>query len=211
MTAEDTTVFLVDDDHQFLKGLSRLLHSYGWDVQPFDSAEPFLQQLSPGMAGCLLLDVCLPGMDGMLVHERLRASGSFLSIVYLTGHSTVSIGVRAMKNGAYDFLEKPVDEATLLSSLRGAVAESLSRRSGAALRTGIHNRLARLTQREKQVMFQVIAGRLNKQIAYDLGISLKTVKVHRSRMMEKMSVRSVAELVALCDDAGLRTPHPVAC
>lgn len=204
MTAEDTTVFLVDDDLQLLEAISRLLLSYGWQVRSYDSAELFLQELPAGGAGCLLLDICMPGMDGTLLHERLRASGSYLSVIYLTGHSSVSIGVGAMKNGAYDFLEKPVDEVVLLSALQGAVAQSVMKRTNATLRAGIQTRLARLTQREQQVMLQVISGRLNKQIAYQLGIALKTVKVHRSRMMEKMGVRSVAELVALCDDAGLR-------
>ena len=149
----------------------------------------------------------MPGMDGIVLHERLRAAGSFLSIIYLTGESTVPIGVRAMKNGAHDFLEKPIDESTLLPSLREALAASASRRAEAALRDGIRFRFAQLTRREREVMMHVIAGRLNKQIASDLGIALKTVKVHRSRVMEKMSVRSVAELVTLCDDAGLRGMH----
>lgn len=205
MATEGATVFLVDDDLRVREGLSRLLRSSGWRVQAFDSAEDFLQRLPDSATGCLLLDICMPGMSGTDLHDRLNASGSALSVIYLTGQSTVPVSVRAMKHGAYDFLEKPVDEDALLSALDGAAAKSLTMRATAALCADISARLDNLTPREREVMMQVISGRLNKQIAGDLGIALKTVKVHRSRMMAKMRVRSVAQLVALCDDAGIRS------
>lgn len=204
MTSSGATVFLVDDDPDVRQGLSRLLRSNNWQVASFGSAEEFLQQLPADEAGCVLLDICMPGMSGTELHERLSASGSPLSIIYLTGQSTVPISVHAMKQGAFDFLEKPVEEALLIAALEQAVMQSLSKRASTGLYNDIRARFAHLTAREREVMRHVIAGRLNKQIASDLGIALKTVKVHRGRVMEKMQVRSVAQLVGLCDDAGLR-------
>lgn len=204
MSVIDTTVFLVDDDLEVREGVSRLLRSVGWQVRVFSSAEEFLRELPAGEAGCVLLDVCMPGMSGTELHDRLNAESSPLSIVYLTGRSTVPLGVGAMKRGAFDFLEKPVDEAQLLSTLAEAASQSLSRRRQDALCSDVQARFAQLTTREREVMALVLLGRLNKQIAGELGIALKTVKVHRGRVMAKMKVRSVAQLVALCDDAGLR-------
>mgnify|MGYP005814170569 CR=1 FL=1 len=205
MTADGAKVFLVDDDLQVREGLSRLLRSHGWQVDAYASAEEFLRQLPERAVGSVLLDIRMPGLTGTDLHDRLNACGSALSIIYLTAHSTVPVSVRAMKHGAYDFLEKPVDEAVLLAALEGATEQSMQRVASADRSADVHERLDALTSREREVMSQVIAGRMNKQIADDLGIALRTVKVHRSRMMSKMRVRSVAQLVSLCDGAGIRT------
>lgn len=204
MAIDGATVFLVDDDVQVREGLSRLLRSHGWRVRAHGSAEDFLEQLPERAVGCLLLDICMPGMSGTDLHDRLNVSGCPLSIIYLTGHSTVPVSVRAMKHGAFDFLEKPVDETELLAAIEGASAQSLARSLTASLRTDVHDRLRSLTPREREVLAQVIAGNMNKHIADNLRIALKTVKVHRSRMMAKMRVRSIAKLVILCEDAGIR-------
>lgn len=203
MAAEGATVFLVDDDPQVQEGLSRLLRSCGWNVSTADSAEDFLRLLPEHAVGCVLLDICMPGMSGTDLHERLNASGCHLSVIYLTAHSSVPVSVRAMKHGAYDFLEKPVAEDDLLPAIEGAVAQSRARTAAASLCADVRERLGTLTPREREVMSQVVAGRMNKQIAMNLCIALRTVKVHRGRMMTKMRVRSVAELVSLCD-AGAR-------
>jgi FixJ family two-component response regulator len=204
MATEGATVFLVDDDLQVQEGLSRLLRSHGWSVSVFGSAEGFLQQLPECAAGCLLLDIRMPGMSGTDLHERLNDYDCPLSVIYLTANSTVPVSVRAMKHGAYDFLEKPISEDILLSAIEGAVARSVAKISAATHGQDVRTRLRALTPREREVMSHVIVGRMNKQIADDLNIALRTVKLHRSRMMVKMRVRSVAQLVSLCEEAGVR-------
>ena len=204
MAADAVTVFVVDDDLQLREGLSRLLRSYGWRVDAYGSAEDFLRQAPEHAVGCVLLDICMPGMNGTALHDRLNGFDCALSVIYLTGHSSVPLSVHAMKHGAYDFLEKPVSEHVLLAAIAGATAQSVARSAVLARSREIHERLGALTPREREVMSQVVAGHMNKQIADRLAIALRTVKVHRSRVMSKMRVRSVAQLVALCDEAGVR-------
>lgn len=203
MAADAVSVFVVDDDLQFREGLSRLLRSYGWRVDAYGSADDFLRQAPEHAVGCVLLDICMPGMDGTALHDRLNGFDCPLSVIYLTGHSSVPLSVRAMKHGAYDFLEKPVSEHELLAAIAGATAQSVARSAVLARSREIHERLGALTPREREVLSQIVAGHMNKQIADRLAIALKTVKVHRSRVMSKMRVRSVAQLVALCDEAGV--------
>jgi FixJ family two-component response regulator len=180
--------------------LARLLRSDGWNVAAYGAAREFLDDLSVHRHGCILLDVNMPDMSGPELHEQLRLRDVRLPIVYLTGRSSVAIGVRAMKQGAIDFLEKPVDADALLPVIRAAVARHRRDCAQHERLEGIRHRLAELSLREREVLEQVIRGRLNKQIAGDLGIAEKTVKVHRGRVMAKMRVRSVAELVHLCDE-----------
>ena len=194
----------MDDDLQVQEGLSRLLRSHGWQVSAFGSAEDFLQGMPERAVGCVLLDICMPGMSGTELHARLNASRCPLPIIYLTAHSSVPLSVRAMKDGAFDFLEKPVGEYALLSAIEGATNESRAKLATEARCADVRARLAALTRREREVMACVVAGRMNKHIADDLKIAMKTVKVHRSRMMAKMRVRSVAHLVSLCDELGVR-------
>jgi FixJ family two-component response regulator len=202
MDAEGT-VFVVDDDPDVRDGLSRLLRAVGWDVRAYATADAFLDDPPGGTDGCVLLDVSMPGMTGPELHDRMREDGNTLPVIYLTGQSTLAIGVRAMKQGARDFLEKPVDEAVLVPSIEQAISDHRLEREAQRRLDDISLRLDRLSPREREVMDQVIAGRLNKQIAADLGIAEKTVKVHRGRAMGKMEVRSVAQLVRLCDAVGV--------
>jgi FixJ family two-component response regulator len=199
----EATVFVIDDDPDVRDALARLLRAIGWGVRVYPAANDFLAELPENIDGCILLDVNMPGMTGPELHDRMRATGITLPVIYLTGQSSLSIGVRAMKNGALDFLEKPVDQDVLLPTIEQAIAQH---RQDCAMKSRldeINLRLGSLSPREREVMDHVIAGRLNKQIAADLGIAEKTVKVHRGRAMSKMQVRSVAELVRLCDAVGV--------
>jgi len=197
------TVFVVDDDASVRQGLTRLLESAGWAVEAFASATEFLAEPRSDAIGCLLLDVSMPGMTGPELHDQLRARGCALPVIFLSGRATVAIGVHAMRVGAYDFLEKPVDDEALLAAIEGAMERYEQVRRRESHLHEIRQRLTRLSPREREVMDQVILGRLNKQIASDLDIGVKTVKVHRGRVMSKMRVHSVAELVHLCDELGL--------
>jgi FixJ family two-component response regulator len=188
-------VFLVDDDEGVLKALSRLLSTCGYRVAAFSTPRAFLAAHDLTVPGCAILDVAMPGLDGMQLQAALLDQGVSRSIIFLTGHGDIPLSVRAMKNGAVDFLTKPVDRTALLDAL--ARAEARERRMHAARQelAAVQARVSRLTPREREVLTHVIAGRLNKQIAGDLGTVEKTIKVHRGRMMEKMGVRTVADLV----------------
>lgn len=199
------TVFVIDDDLGIRSALDSLLRSAGWNVKAYASANEFLDETPAGDDGCILLDVSMPGMTGPELHDRILERGITYPVIYLTGHCNVSIGVKAMKSGALDFLEKPVDEALLLSAIESAISRHSRTRATQTKLEAMMARLMRLSKREREVMDHVIAGRLNKQIAIDLGIAEKTVKVHRGRVMKKMEVRSVAQLVQLCDDLDIRT------
>ena len=197
------TVFVVDDDASVRRGLTRLLRAMGLDVEAFDSADSFLARAPLDGPGCVLLDVQMPGMDGLELQERMARAGILLPVVFLTGKGDIPMSVHAMKQGAVDFLVKPVDETALARALDQAIrrqaAEAASRRS----RDSITERLARLSAREREVLDRVLQGRLNKQIAFELGIAEKTVKAHRGRVMEKMEAATVAELVHMCDAVGI--------
>ena len=198
------TIFVVDDDPAALTGLSRLLRSAGFAVATFSSPREFLDRHDPGAPGCLVLDVAMPELDGLELQQVLAAGGHAPSIVFLTGHGDIPKSVRAMKAGAVDFLTKPVQDADLLEAVRAAIEEDRLQRQARADAAEIAQRLATLTPREREVLEHVIAGQLNKQAAADLGIGEKTIKVHRGRIMKKMKVRSVAELVRLAERAGIR-------
>ncbi len=181
----------------------RLLRAAGCQAEGFASAEDFLAQGPRSGAGCVLLDVQMPGMDGLQLLEAMAEAGIALPVVFLTGRGTIPMGVRAMKQGAVDFLVKPVVEEELFRALEAAVERQRSESSSRDMRAAIRARLGQLTARERQVLDGVVRGRLNKQIAYDLGISEKTVKAHRGKVMEKMAAHTVAELVHMCDEIGL--------
>jgi FixJ family two-component response regulator len=202
------TVYIVDDDANFARGIARLLEASGWQVRAFPSADAFLAHAHPeANLACALLDVRMPGMKGLELQRAMAAAGLDLPVIFLTGHGDVPTSVDAMKQGAVDFLEKPVSAAVLVAAVRGALARHATLRERARERHAIEQRIARLSPREHEVMARVIAGRLNKQIAADLGIAEKTVKVHRGKVMEKMEARSVAALVELCRAGGV-TPAP---
>ncbi len=203
MSSAARTVFIVDDAREVRAALSRVLGAAGYEVRAFESAERFLNEQDSEMPGCLLLDICMPGMSGLDVQRALAGSERGRPIVFLTGHGDIQTSVHAMKVGAVDFLTKPIDTTRLFAAVEQALhVDDASRRERGICRA-IGARVETLTPRERQVMEQVISGRLNKQIAAQLGIGEKTVKVHRARVMSKMEVRSVAELVQLAAKVGM--------
>ena len=197
------TVFLVDDDASVRTSITRLLQASGFSVRSFASASEYLSDSEPGCPGCLLLDLRMPDIDGLELQDRLAEAHSSRPILFLTGHGGVPESVAAMKAGAADFLEKPADPDSLIAAVRAAVALDAERRREATQIRGIRNRLETLTPRERQVFERVVVGRLNKQIARELGVSEKTVKVHRGRVMEKMEADSLAELARLAERVGI--------
>jgi FixJ family two-component response regulator len=203
MSTAEPTVFVVDDDPAVLKSLSRLLRSARLDVATFSSPREFLERHDPSAPGCCVLDVAMPGLNGLELQEALTAKGSELPIIFLTGHGDIPMSVQAMKRGALDFLTKPVHDEDLLKAVHVAIEKDRLQRQTRAEVTEIQQRLATLTPREREVMEHVISGQLNKQTAADLGTVEKTIKVHRARVMEKMKVQSVAELVRLAERAGV--------
>jgi FixJ family two-component response regulator len=197
MNGEVSTVFIVDDAREVRAALSRVLTAAGYQARSFESAERFLEEQDVEAPGCLLLDICMPGLSGLELQRALIGSECARPIVFLTGAGDVETSVHAMKAGAVDFLTKPIDDLRLFAAVEQALRRDAEQRLRAAIRGRIHQRLETLTPRERQVMGQVVRGRLNKQIAADLGTGEKTVKVHRARVMSKMEARSVAELVQL--------------
>jgi FixJ family two-component response regulator len=193
------TVFLVDDDAGVLKALSRRLRHKGYDVLSFADPEEFLRQHDPRIPGCVVLDLSMPGFDGLQLQRVLTESGNQRPVVFISGKGDIPSTVRAIKGGAVDFLSKPIDDNALLDALaRAKERDEADRKAKAELET-IRSRLATLTPREREVLPHVVAGRLNKQIAGDLGTVEQTIKVHRRRMMEKLGVRTVLELARMMD------------
>jgi FixJ family two-component response regulator len=191
------TVFIVDDAAEVRRSLSRVLTAAEYQVRAFESAECFLAEHKGGVPGCLLLDIGLPGLSGIELQRTLTRSRDPLPVVFLTGLGDIATSVNAMKTGAVDFLTKPIDSMRLFAAVEEAFRRDEEQRLQVAIRRGIDRRYISLTPRERQVMMYVIRGRLNKQIAAELDIGEKTVKVHRARMMSKMAARSVPELVQL--------------
>jgi FixJ family two-component response regulator len=208
MTRASARVSIIDDDASVRRGLARLVKAAGYDVETFASPHEYLAQPRPEDPCCLLLDVRMPGLSGLDLQEALARTGHRVSIVFVSGHGDIPGSVKAMKSGAVDFLIKPVDDRELLGAIERAVAKALQDRREQAVTTDVHDRIKTLTPREAQVFALVVTGRLNKQIAADLGIGEKTVKVHRGRVMEKMRARSVAELVRLADQGGVIAVNP---
>jgi FixJ family two-component response regulator len=197
------TVFLIDDDPSILRALTRLLRANGHQVGAFRSPRDFLAQHDAMVPGCVVLDLAMPGLNGLELQTALAAAGCQRPIVFISGHGDVPSSVRAMKAGAVDFLTKPVSEENLLAAIQRAMEHDRLMRQTRAELQAIGERLNRLTPREREVFVHVVAGQLNKHIAADLGTAEKTVKVHRSRVMEKMGVRSLADLVRMAERIGL--------
>ncbi|HEY1459775.1 MAG TPA: response regulator [Casimicrobiaceae bacterium] len=206
MSAERPVVFVVDDDQSMRRSLETLLRSVGHDVHLFSSAQEFMHTERPDAPGCLVLDVRLPGMSGLTFQQELTKAGVAVPVIFLTGHGDVPMTVRAMKAGAVEFLTKPFDDQVLLDAIHVAIERDRARRRDAASLTELQARYRELTERERQVMKLVVAGRVNKQIAAELALSLVTVKVHRGQVMRKMLARSVAELVRMADRLGVPGP-----
>ena len=190
-------VFVVDDDAAVRRSLARLLDSVGLRSETFGSAQEFLARQDPGGPACLVLDVRMPGLSGLDLQDRLASRAEVLPIVFMTGHGTVPMSVRAMKAGATDFLQKPFDDQALLDAVLAALDRSRAAREARSRREEVLARLATLTPREREVFDGVVRGLLNKQIAAELGSAEKTVKIHRGRVMQKMRAESVADLVRM--------------
>jgi len=196
-------VVIVDDDASVRKSLARLLRVHGYATETYGSADEYLMQAQDIQAACLILDLQMPGTDGMELQQRLIASRAETAVVFLTGHGDIPSSVQAMKLGAVDFLTKPVDEDSLTEAVNNAIIKQSGMQRQRTLTKSVQERLATLTRREREVMQDVMTGAMNKQIAAHLGISEKTVKVHRAHLMQKMQTRSAAELVQLCAQANL--------
>lgn len=197
------TVFLVDDDASFLRASSRLLRASGFAVRAFASAADFFSQRDQDAVGCLVADLQMPGMDGLELQAALARTRNPLPILFLTGHGDIPSSVRAMRGGAEDFLVKTAPKALLLDAIRRAVARDARERKTRVQRREANERIGALTEREREVFGHVIRGRLNKQIADDLGITERTVKCHRHSITTKLGVPSVAELTRLAHLAGI--------
>ena len=191
----DQRIYIIDDDEAMRDSLVWLLESQGLAVSAFAAAEDFLAACGEEMAGCIVLDVRMPGMSGLELYEKLNARRCSLPVIFITGHGDVPMAVSALKKGAVDFIEKPFNDKELLRVIGECLARERDTRAQRRRENETARRLAGLTEREREVMDLVLAGKLNKQIADVLNISIKTVEVHRARIMDKMAVRSVAELV----------------
>jgi FixJ family two-component response regulator len=202
---ESATVFIVDDEPAVLNGLARLVRAAGYEVQAFVSAREFLDRGPQDALGCIVLDVTMPEVTGLELQEVLTATQSILPIIFLTGHADVPKAVRALKGGAVDFLTKPVQNHELLDAIDRAIRTHRVARAGLSQRAHDAEALRLLTAREYEVFVHVVTGKPNKVIAADLGTCEQTVKVHRGRVMKKLRVNSLAELVRLADRMGIRS------
>lgn len=202
------TVFVVDDDEAVRRALVRLIRCAGYRAEGFGTAREFLDHDSADDCNaCLVLDLQLPDLNGLELQRELNGTGRPLSIVFLTGHGDIPTSVRAMKAGAADFLVKPVNDSDLLSAIEAALERASQALASRIEIEAIYSRIDRLTPREREVLTLVVEGRLNKQMACELGTAEKTIKVHRARVMRKMEAHSLAELVRITDKAGI--PHPL--
>lgn len=197
MSNTEQTVYIVEDDEAVRDSLSLLLQSEGLPVIAYDRASRFLEDWRPDMAGCVVLDIRMPEMDGMELQEALVERGSDLPIIFVTGHGDVPLAVEAMRKGAVDFIEKPYHEEQLLEKIRNALSENAEHRQVREEKQVILERLDELTPREREIMDRMIAGQANKVIAIELNISQRTVEIHRSRVMHKMGTHSLAQLVRM--------------
>ena len=203
MSSADTVVHIVDDEEVVRNSLAFLLQSAGFAVRVHETATDFLK-LAPSIAnGCLITDLRMPDMDGVELLRRLRAAGALLPAIVITGHGDVQMAVEAMKNGALDFIEKPFADDVLIDSISRAVSRAAEQNQSAAATELVRSRLDTLSERERQVLGGVVAGQPNKTIAFNLGISPRTVEVYRAGLMAKMQARSLADLVHMVMDAGI--------
>ena len=199
-------VYIVDDDDGMRRALDTLLRTVGYKTEAFASPREFLARLTPDVAGCLVLDIRMPEMSGLEVQQQLNRGGYTLPVIFITGHGDVPMAVQAMKEGAFEFIQKPFREQDLLDHINHALKQDAENYDLAAKRSEIVQRHASLTPRERQVLELIVEGSANKVIAIDLGLSERTVEIHRAKVMEKMQARSVAHLVKL--HLGLKEPPP---
>lgn len=204
----EPTVFVVDDEESVLRMIGRMLRSVALPVETFSSVPEFLERCDPRRPGCLVLDVRMPGPSGLDLQEILKKKGIEIPIIFITGHGDVSMSVRAMKAGAVDFIEKPFHDQVLIDAIRAALQRDAGIRRSAAARSDVLERWTSLTPREKEVLALVVKGRANKEIAAALGISERTIKLHRGNVMAKMRADSLADLVVLAQVAGVLPAGP---
>ncbi|HNN86970.1 MAG TPA: response regulator FixJ [Pseudomonadales bacterium] len=193
----EAAVFVVDDDDAVRESLAFLLKSVGLRVESFASAQDFLKQYNAARAGCLVLDIRMPGMSGLELQDKLSQMGSMLPIIFITGHGDVPMAVKAIKAGAADFVQKPFRDQELIDRIREVLEEDASARVEKLQKAEILKRIDSLTEREREVMEQVVDGKANKVVAIDLNVSQRTVEIHRANVMDKMKARSLAQLVRL--------------
>jgi FixJ family two-component response regulator len=203
MTSRTFTIFIVDDDASVIKALSRLMRVKGYIVRSYSSPRGFLADHDATIPGCAVFDVSMPGLDGLELQQALAATGSQRPVIFITGRGDIPLSVRAMRAGAVDFLTKPVSNADLLGAIARAEEQDIKSRQARAELAAVQAKVATLTPREREVLGHVVAGRLNKQIAFDLGTVEKTIKFHRSAIMKKLEVRTIADLVRLAEKAGV--------
>ena len=203
MTTPTPLVFIVDDELAVRKAVARLIRSAGLEAMTFASPQAFLDAYPPDAHGCIILDVAMPGIDGLELQQTLARNGVAPPIIFLSGRGDIPMTVRAMKQGAVDFLTKPIDADELLKTVRVAINRDETAWGSRMQQAETRQRLATLTAREREVLGHVIAGKLNKQTAADLGAAEKTIKVHRARVMRKLNVQSLAELVRLAETSGI--------
>ena len=203
MSIPGGVVYVLDDEPEMVKALTRLLKARRFEVRGYTSVHDFLESCPLEGRSCLILDVAMPELDGLQLQQRLTHHGILIPIIFLTGHGDIPTSVRAIKAGATDFLTKPVDAAVLVGAVRAALQIAESRRQAAAETEAWRARLASLTPRQREVMEQIVAGQLNKQVAFDLGTGEQNIKAHRAQVMRKMGVGSLAELVRIATRLGI--------
>jgi two-component system response regulator FixJ len=199
----DAIIYVIDDDEAVRQSLEFLLKTAGLTVRGFDSAKAFIKVLPQIRSGCIITDVRMPGITGMDLLRKIKELGIEVPVIVITGHGDISLAVEAMKIGAVDFLEKPFDDDTLLASVRGSLSRSADRVQRNAELSQINDRLAALSNRERQVLDGLVAGKANKAIAFDLGISPRTVEIYRANLMTKMAANSLSDLVRMAMMAGI--------
>jgi two-component system response regulator FixJ len=200
VTASNSCVMVVDDDSGVRNAMRTLLKSVGLNSQVFASAQDFLNGYNPGQPGCVLLDIRMPGMSGLELQQELNLRGATIPVIFMTGHGDIPMAVEAMQHGAFDFLQKPFRDQDLLDRIQKAIVRDAKLRKALSEHSRIRAHLETLTEREREVLDLLILGKQNKQIAQDLGVSPRTVEIHRARVMEKMDAQSVAELVRMMMD-----------
>jgi FixJ family two-component response regulator len=203
MTVPAPTIHIVDDDTSFRTSMSRLLCASGYKTALYESGTAFLEKLPVDEAGCILLDLQMAGVNGFALQDRLGKSGNVLPIIFLTAHGDIKASVQAIKSGAEDFLPKPVAKEALFECVERALARNLAQREQHERLQAMQALVARLTPREAEVFAQVVRGKLNKQIAHDLGTTIRTIKAHRQAIMEKLGVKSIAEAVSIAERLGM--------
>jgi FixJ family two-component response regulator len=208
MTHSIPTVFIVDDDASVLKALERLLRSVGLNATTFLTPQEFFDQYDQSIPGCLVLDIAMPGINGLKMQQVLADQDYTLPIIFLTGHGDIRMSVQAIKQGAIDFLTKPANDSILIAAIQSALEKDRLARENFSELSELRQRLAKLTPREREVLSHIISGKINKKIAAELGTVEKTIKVHRAHLMMKLKVHSLAELVKLAERLGV-TSSPI--